>query len=300
MEMKFKGYNDYELNVYVWDEVKSPKAVVQIAHGMAEDAARYEDFAKFLNKNGYIVLADDHRGHGKTAQGKLGIVPKGDCYFDTIEDMAKLTDYAKETYKLPVILFGHSYGSFLSQGYIEKHSDKIVSCVLCGSAKMDIPDAKLGGMLANVQNALCGADKPAKMIASMSFGNYEKPFKAENRLNAWLNRDVAECEKYNANPMCGFILSIGFYKSFFKGLSKIYGDAPKQIRPDLPIFIISGDKDPVGGFGELVKNLYEMYKSLGFNVDMKLYENARHEILNEINKDEVYNDALNFFEKYNK
>ena len=155
-------------------------------------------------------------------------------------------------------------------------------------------------MVANVQNAIFGPDKPAKMIASMSFGNYEKPFKDENRLNAWLNRDVAECDKYNANPMCGYILSIGFYKSFFKGLSQIYGDAPKQIRTDLPIFIISGDKDPVGGMGELVKNLYEMYKGLGFNVDMKLYEGARHEILNEINKQDVYNDALNFFEKYNK
>ena len=300
MEMKFKAYKDYELNVYVWDEVKSPKAVVQIAHGMAEDAARYEDFAKFLNKNGYIVLADDHRGHGKTAQGKLGIVPDGDCYFDTIEDMALLTDYAKDKYKLPVILFGHSYGSFLSQGYIEKHSDKIVSCVLCGSARMDIPDAKLGGMVANVQTALFGKDKPAKMIAQMSFGNYEKPFKEEGKTNAWLNRDPAEVDKYNANPMCGYILSLGFYKSFFNGLKQIYGDSPKQIRADLPIFIISGDKDPVGGMGELVKNLYNMYKGFGFNVDMKLYKDARHEILNEINKEEVYEDVLKFFEANNK
>lgn len=300
MEMKFKAYNDYELNVYVWDEVKTPKAVVQIAHGMAEDAARYEHFAKFLNKNGYVVIADDHRAHGKTAQGKLGIVPEGDCYFDTIEDMALLTDYAKDKYKVPVILFGHSYGSFLSQGYIEKHSDKIVACVLCGSAKMDTSDAKLGGMVANLQCALCGKDKPANFIAKLSFGNYEKPFKAENRINAWLNRDVAECDKYNANPMCGYTLSLGFYKSFFNGLKNIYGDAPKQIRKDLPLFIISGDQDPVGGMGVLVKNLYEMYKALGFNVDMKLYEGARHEILNEINKEEVYNDALKFFEANNK
>ena len=300
MEMKFKAYNDYELNVYVWDEVKSPKAVVQIAHGMAEDAARYEDFAKFLNKNGYIVLADDHRGHGKTAQGKMGIVPDGDCYFDTIEDMALLTDYAKDKYKVPVILFGHSYGSFLSQGYIQKHSDKIVACVLCGSARMDTSDAKLGGIVANLQTALFGKDKPAKFIANLSFGNYEKPFKQDGKTNAWLNRDMAEVDKYNANPMCGFILSLGFYKSFFNGLKQIYGDAPKQIRPDLPIFIISGDQDPVGGMGVLVKNLYEMYKGLGFNVDMKLYEGARHEILNEINKEEVYNDALAFFEAHNK
>ncbi|MBE5762704.1 MAG: alpha/beta hydrolase [Clostridiales bacterium] len=300
MEIKFKAYNDYELNVYVWDEVKSPKAVVQIAHGMAEDAARYEDFAKFLNKNGYIVLADDHRAHGKTAQGKLGIVPDGDCYFDTIEDMALLTDYAKDKYKVPVILFGHSYGSFLSQGYIEKHSDKIVACVLCGSAKIDTSDAKLGGMVANLQTALFGKDKPAKFIANLSFGNYEKPFKQDGKTNAWLNRDMAEVDKYNANPMCGFILSLGFYKSFFHGLKQIYGDAPKQIRKDLPIFIISGDQDPVGGMGVLVKNLFEMYKDFGFNVDIKLYEGARHEILNEINKEEVYNDALAFFEAHNK
>ncbi|MCR4874273.1 MAG: alpha/beta hydrolase [Clostridia bacterium] len=301
MEMKFKAYKDYELNVYVWDEVKSPKAVVQIAHGMAEDAARYEDFAKFLNSNGYIVLADDHRAHGKTANGELGIVPEGgDCYFDTIEDMALLTDYAKDKYKLPVILFGHSYGSFLSQGYIEKYSDKIASVVLCGSAKMDTSDTKLGGMVANLQNSLFGPNKPAKFIANLSFGNYEKPFKEEHRKFAWGSRNVESCEKYNANPMCGFILSIGFYKSFFNGLKQIYGDAPKSIRADLPIYIISGDKDPVGGMGVLVKNLFEMYKSLGFNVEMKLYEGARHEILNELNNQEVYQDVLKFFEANNK
>ena len=300
MEMNFKAYKDYEINVYVWDEVKNPKAVVQIAHGMAEDAARYEDFAKFLNKNGYIVLADDHRGHGKTAQGKMGVVPEGDCYFDTIEDMALLTDYAKTKYNLPIILFGHSYGSFLSQGYIQKYSDKIVSCVLCGSAKMDTPDVKLGAIIANLQTALFGAQKPANFIANLSFGNYEKPFKEEGRKFAWGSRDVDSCERYNANPMCGFTLSLGFYKSFFHGLKQIYGDAPKQIRQDLPIFIISGGMDPVGGMGESVTNLYEMYKSFGFNVDMKLYKDARHELLNELNKEEVYQDVLKFFEANNK
>ncbi len=300
MEMKFKGYNGYELNVYVWDEVKSPKAVVQIAHGMAECASRYADYAKFLNKNGYIVIADEHRGHGKTAQGKLGIVPKGDCFFDTIEDMALLTDYAKETYKLPVILYGHSYGSFLTQGYIEKYSDKISAVVICGSAYMLTSQTKMAGALVTLQNAIFGPDKPAKLIANLSFGGYEKPFKDENRKFAWGSRDVASCEAYNANPFCGFTLSIGFYKSFFNGLKKIYGDAPKSIRADLPMLIISGDKDPVGGMGELVKKLYDMYKSFGFNVEMKLYKDARHEILNEINKEEVYQDTLKFFEENNK
>lgn len=301
MEFTFNGFKDYPINVVVWDEVKDAKAVVQISHGMAEYIARYDEFAKFLNKNGYIVIGDDHRGHGKTrGDAKLGIVPEGDSYFDTIEDMALLTKYAKEKYNLPVILFGHSYGSFLSQGYIEKYSNEIVACILCGSARMDTFEAKFGQIVTNIQHALFGKDKEGKLINKLSFGMYEKPFKSEKRKFAWGSRDVESCEKYNKDENCQGILSLGFYKGFFNGLAKIYKNEPLKIRKDLPIFIISGDKDPVGGMGKLVSNLHKMYVDFGFDAKIKLYEGARHELTNEINKEEVFNDVLAFLDANNK
>ena len=298
-EIIFYGYKDYKLNLAVWDEVENPKAVVQLLHGMAEHIQRYDDFAKFLNSKGYIVLGDDHRGHGKTAGLEdLGKVPDGDCFFDTVQDEILITKYATETYKLPVIVFGHSYGSFLTQAYIQRNSGAIAGAVLCGSACQNGIDVKAGKMLSAVQQTFFGKDAPANAIRKMSFGAYDAQFIAENKEFAWGNRDDKEREKYLADPMCNFTLSLGFYKSFFRALSKIYRSKNlSNIRKDLPIFIISGDRDPVGGNGKLVSKLYEMYIDAGLMcVSMKLYPEARHEILNELNKEEVYGDVNDFAE----
>ncbi|MDE5618706.1 MAG: lysophospholipase, partial [Clostridia bacterium] len=176
-EMEFNGYKDYKLNVAVWDEVDNPKAVVQIMHGMVEHIARYDDFAKFLNANRYIVIGDDHRGHGKTAKRKLGVVPAGDCFRDTVEDAIAIGKYAIDTYKKPLLLFGHSYGSFLSQNYIQKAGDQLKAVVLCGSACKNTPDVKAGKLVANIQSSLFGSDKPANLIKDMSFGPFIAQFK---------------------------------------------------------------------------------------------------------------------------
>ena len=143
-----------------------------------------------------------------------------------------------------------------------------------------------------------GKDKPAELIRKLTFGAYDAKFKSERKPFAWGNRDDAEREKYLADKFCDFTMSAGFYKSFFNGLSKLYkNSALSSIRKDLPLFIISGDKDPVGGMGKLVAKLYDKYVSVGMtNVSMKLYRDARHEILNELNKEEVYSDVADFFE----
>ena len=261
-EIIFYGYKDYKLNLAVWDEVSKPRAVVQILHGMAEHIGRYDAFARFLNTKGFVVLGDDHRGHGKTAgENNLGKVPDGDCFFDTVQDEILITKYAAETYKLPVIIFGHSYGSFLAQAYIQRNSSVIIGAVLCGSACQNGIDVKAGKLLASVQSAVYGKDAEAGMIRKMSFGAY-----------------------------------LGFYKSFFAALRKIYRSKNlSNIRKDLPVFIISGDRDPVGGNGKLVSKLYEKYIDAGLScVSMKLYPEARHEILNELNKEEVYGDVVDF------
>ncbi len=288
------GKDDYQVHLTVWEPDGKAKGIVQIFHGMVEHIERYDDFARYLNSKGYIVAGDDHRGHGRTA-GKefLGQVPFGHTYFDTIDDEEVITAFLKERYpNLPVFIFAHSYGSFLGQGYIQQNSKDIDGCILSGSAKMDGFEVKIAKAVSSLQYKACGRDKPANLIKNLTFGQYEKPFKKEKRVNAWLNRDVEECEKYNSDPLCNYTMSIAFYKNFFDGLSKIY-DSQRlaSIDKNLPIFIVSGDKDPVGKMGKAVSGLYNMYKNIGIkDVKIKLYENARHEIVNELNKADVYDD----------
>ena len=296
-----KGKDGYEFSVSFWLPDGKIKGIVQILHGMVEYIDRYDDFARYLCNLGFAVAGDDHRGHGFTAgEENLGKVPDGHTYFDTVDDAIILTDYLQSKYPdVPTIVFGHSYGSFLAQGYIQQNSDKINGCVLCGSARMDNSDVKMGRKVANMQFKLYGKDKPANLIRKLSFGGYDKPFKHEKRKNAWLNRDVDACEKYNNDKFCNYTMSIGFYKYFFDGLIKIYEqERLDKINKDLPLFIISGDKDPVGNMGKLVRELYELYVDNGIkNVKIKLYNNARHEILNELNKAEVYQDVSDWIKE---
>lgn len=296
-----KGKDGYEFSVSFWLPDGKIKGIVQILHGMVEYIDRYDDFARYLCNLGFAVAGDDHRGHGFTAgEENLGKVPDGHTYFDTVDDAIILTDYLQSKYPdVPTIVFGHSYGSFLAQGYIQQNSDKINGCILCGSARMDNSDVKMGRKVANMQFKLYGKDKPANLIRKLSFGGYDKPFKHEKRKNAWLNRDVDACEKYNNDKFCNYTMSIGFYKYFFDGLIKIYEqERLDKINKDLPLFIISGDKDPVGNMGKLVRELYDLYVDNGIkNVKIKLYNNARHEILNELNKAEVYQDVSDWIKE---
>lgn len=297
-EFNFTGFNDYPINLAVWDQVEGEiKGVVQILHGMVEHIKRYDEFARFLNAHGYVVLGDDHRGHGVTAQGSLGVVPDGDCFADTVEDAILIGKYARETYKAPLLVFGHSYGSFLTQRYIQKCGE-MKAVVLCGSACMDIPDVKAGLCVAKMQAALFGEKKKANLIRKMSFGPYNNAFKEEKKENAWLTRDAVRREAYNADPMCNYTMSIGFYTSFFSALSKLYSpEALSGISKDLPVFIISGDRDPVGGMGKLINRLFEVYKDNGLShVEVKLYPEARHELLNELCREEVMDDVLAFYD----
>lgn len=300
IEKTIKGFDDYQVVMSIWEPDCAPKGIVQIFHGMVEHIDRYEDFAHYLNSKGYIVAGDDHRGHGRTAGVEfLGKVPFGHTFFDTIDDEKVITSYLKKRYgDLPLFVFAHSYGSFLGQGYIQQNSQQIDGCILSGSANMSGIELKIGRFIANIQHKLYGKDKTAEFIKNMTFGGYEKPFKKEKRQNAWLNRDVDACEKYNADKYCNYTMSVGFYKNFFDGLCRIY--EPERlagIDKKLPIFIVAGDKDPVGKMGKLVSKLYDMYTQLGIeDVKIKLYENARHEIVNELNKEEVYADIFNWLD----
>lgn len=302
---KFTSFDGTVLQCYLWNDVKNPKGVVQISHGMAEHARRYDNFATFLNRNGYIVYADDHRAHGLTStkQSTKGVkgYHKGDIYMDTVKDEIAITDYLAEKYGLPVVYLGHSYGSMLGQRYIEM-PNKSCGAVLCGSANMKGAVLGLGSSIANMQYALLGGEKEGKLLNSLSFGSYNAKFKKDKTPFAWLSRDKEQVKKYIFDEQCGYTMSIAFFKFFFQGLKSSYkSDNLAGIDKNKPVAIFSGAQDPVGGAGKLVKKLYDLYKNLGVkDVTMKLYDGARHEILNETNNAEVYADFLAAIEKMTK
>ena len=295
--VKFESFDGTVLQCYVWEEVRNPKAVVQIAHGMAEHARRYDDFANFLNANGYIVFADDHRAHGMTStkQSTKGVkgYHKGEIYMDTVKDEVAITSFLIKKYELPVIYFGHSYGSMVGQRYIEECKEH-TGAILSGSAMMKGALLNTGAAIIGLQYKLCGGEKVGKLANTLSFGSYNKPFKKEKMEYAWLSRDKEQVKKYTLDEQCGWVMSTAFFKWFFTGLKTSYKKANlAKIDKNKPIGIFSGDKDPVGGNGKLVKKLEKQYKNLGVkDVTMKLYPDARHEILNEINNQEVYADVL--------
>ena len=282
-----------ELSVVFWDSVPAPVAVVQILHGMSEHVERYDDFAKELNKAGFIVFGADHRAHGYTDKDRLGLVGDTNLFEDTVSDAIELTAYAKVKYRLPVIIFGHSYGSFLLQRYLSYTSSNISGAILCGSACMEGAIVGVSSFLTRNKNKPKKRDKSGKFFASMTFGKYDKSYKNEGK-NAWLSSDREQVEKYNNDELCGFTCSQGFYHYFFRGLKAIQKSPHTKLRKDLPLLIISGDDDKVGGNGKLVVKLEQKYRNLGLNPKLKLYSKARHEILNEINKNEVYQDVINF------
>ncbi len=294
-ELYLDTYDGYQLYVSIWDDVKDPKGVVLLAHGMAEHIARYDDFSKYLNEAGYIVVGDDERGHGHSTP-TLGVV-QGDSFNQTIEDKKMLCEYIAKTYALPIVLFGHSYGSFVSQGFLERHSRLIQGCVLCGTSYMKTLLMTMALGISTLMSSFIEADKPAKLIEKLSFGSYSKAFPEETPFN-WLSRNMDNVKAYEADPACGMTMSMGFYQSFFSGVNKLYTDEKMAtIDKNLPILIAVGEKDPVSDMSKNATRLYDFYLEKGLNVTYKVYRDDRHEILNEVDKDVVYKDMLDFIDK---
>ena len=290
----FAAFDGKQISYAVWDEVQNPKAVVQIVHGMVEHIARYDEFARYLNENGYIAAGDDHRAHGETDRDALGKASEGDLFENTVKDLRQLTDIRKEEYGLPVVVLGHSYGSFLTQRYLTYGADKIAACILSGSALMGRGTARLGRSIAKGKLKK-HKDDDGTVFANMTFKRYDKKFREEG-INAWTTRDTEIVGRYNVDPLCSFMCSNGFYYYLFNGLISIADADNENIRKDLPLMLIAGDKDGVGAYGKLVKKLAEKFKNLGLSPVLKLYPDARHEVLNETNRAEVYADVLAFLD----
>lgn len=304
----FKGREDTKISVYKWepDNKQDIKAVIQISHGMAETANRYEGLASYLNEAGYIVYANDHRGHGKSALSldKLGYLGEEDGFMSMVEDVHTLNTIIKEENEgLPVFLLGHSMGSFISQRYIQLYGQELNGVILVGTNGNQGSLINIGILVAKLEMRFRGRKHKSNLLNNLSFGGYNKKFQPNRTEFDWLTRDEREVDKYIKDEYCGTIFPTSFYHDFLKGLKSIWKEENKSKIPiNLPIFIIAGDKDPVGNFGKGILNLYNFYKSIGVvDVNYKLYKEGRHEILNEINRKEVFQDVLNWIDsKYNK
>lgn len=302
----FKDDEGLDIFVYKWapDDGKV-KAAIQIAHGMAEHAARYERFATALTAMGFIVYANDHRGHGKTAGSleKAGIYAEKDGFRKVVDNMHQLTGIIKkENANTPVFLFGHSMGSFLAQGYLSLYGNEVKGCVLSGSAGPGGALVSIGHLIATIISLISGRNEKSKLLDTMSFGAFNNAFKPNRTAFDWLSRDNSEVDKYINDPWCGFICTAGLFADLTAGLLWIHkASTMKQIPTTLPIYFVAGAKDPVGAETKSISDLIGIYKKNGMtDVSHKFYENARHEILNETNREEVTKDIITWLEAHNK
>lgn len=293
-----------KLHMYEWkpENLKDVKGVLQLVHGSAEHMKRYDDFAKYMNKNGYIVIGDDHRGHGKTAQKPedLGFFAEEDGWETIIDDLYEITLLIKKMYPdLPIVMFGHSMGSFMERHYIIKYGTYIQAAVICGTAYHPQMLLKFSKMVAKHHQKKMGPKEKDLMINRLSYEKFNKRFNKEGATGLeWISTDKKVQKAFKDDQLSGQVFSTSAFKDMFIGLSFIHKQKNINKGPkDLPIFFISGEDDAVGNFGKGVKKVYKRFKKHHSNVSFKLYSHARHEILNEPIKDEVYQDILIFFDQ---
>lgn len=279
-----------------WLPDGSPKAVVQIAHGMAEHSARYARLGEALTAAGYAVYASDHRGHGATAStADHGYFGDTDGWDTVVEDVRAVTRFAQEEHPgLPVFLLGHSMGSFLARAYVIEDSRDLAGLVLSGTAGDPGPLGKAGLGVARAESRLRGRRHVSALLDKLTFGQYNAAFKPNRTDFDWLSRDDAEVDRYVADPLCGQTFTSGFFADLLAGLAGI-NDRRRvaRVRRDLPILLVAGDQDPVGDKGKGVRAVREQYASVGVaDVTCTLYPGARHEIFNETNRDAVTADVI--------
>lgn len=280
---------------YLQWSAANPRATVVIAHGMVEHPARYDDLAAYLTESGIAVYGIYHIGHGPDA-AILNHMGAGD--FDRcVDNLHELVQRASAETNVPVILLGHSMGSFLSQLYVTRYQD-LAGLILSGSTKA-APIAKMGAVLATFLTALSkDKTRPSPFMNNMAFGAYNKAFPDARTDFDWLSRDEEQVDKYIADPLCGGICSISFYQNLTCGMAEM-GKAERicNVPKNLPVYIQGGSMDPVSDMGKGLYALRDQYTALGLSrVELDVYDGARHEIFNETNRMEVYQNTLTFIE----
>jgi len=265
---------------------------VHILHGMAEHSMRYDRFADYLSTLGAAVYAQDHRGHGQSAtEGGLGYFASKDGWSRVVLDSLEISQMVQGIHpEVPHFLFGHSMGSFIARSLMIDHSHLYDGVILSGTAADKGLLAKVGRLIAVTKSRFNGGRKPDPLLDNLSFGSFAKHFPDRKTDFDWLSRDEDQVRKYNDDPLCGFICTSRFFVDLLDGIA-LANDESKasRIRSDLPLFLISGEDDPVGDFGKGVRKVYEEYQKAGIrDLRMNLVLEGRHELLNETNYRDIY------------
>lgn len=285
-----------KLHACRWTPDGEIRAIVQIVHGIAEYVERYDHLANFLNSHGILVVAEDHMGHGKSICDKT---PKG-CFSGgwkaAVKDTYRLLKNTMDEFPgVPFILFGHSMGSVMARTILDRHPGSgITGAIICGTAWMPEAVVKAGKALSSMICKTKGEQHYSTLLQSMMFGGYDKRIEHPRTKSDWLSRDNRIVDAYEADPLCGFIPSAGLVNAMMEGI--LYIQKPENLdkmKKDLPCYFIAGGDDPVGGYGAGVEQAAAEFKKHGMQkVETKLYPLCRHEIHNEINKEEVYEDIV--------
>lgn len=288
-----------EIHAYRWEPQESPIAVVQLVHGIAEYAPRYDDFAKFLNSKGILVVAEDHMGHGKSVGDNTPLYFEGG-WLTAADDSYELLRRTREEFPtLPYFIFGHSMGSFLTRTLLFRYPDAgLRAAVICGTGWQPAVVLGAGRALCALEKLRVGAKGHSKLLNKLIFGAYNAKFKDAKTPNDWICSKREVVERYTADPLCGGDATVGLSQDMLGGIAMIQKKCNLRLMPkSLPVFFIAGKSDPVGNMGKGVEKTASAFRRNGMeNVALRLYE-GRHEILNEENHAAVYADVWEFLEK---
>ncbi len=280
---------------------EKPIAMVQISHGMCEYFERYQAFGEYLAARGFLVFGHDHLGHGHSAptSDDLGFTAHGGGAELLVRDVYRLSEHMKAQYPtLPLILFGHSMGSFIARAVLEEHASLYKAAVICGTGGPDTP-AGAGKLLATLMMAFKGERHRSQLLKSIAFAGYNKRFERGCDKNAWLTRDASVVERYNADPFCTYTFTLRAYHDLFTLVSRVSRkDWANKLPKDLPLLLVSGEMDPVGSWGKGVRTVAERLQQAGItDLTARLYPDMRHEILNEIDYETVWSEIAKWMEQ---
>ena len=280
----------------------SPIAILQLIHGMAEHIERYDEFACYLAQKGYIVVGDDHLGHGKSAKeyGDYGYFCEKNADSVLVSDEHRLKEVMQKKEKeLPYFMLGHSMGSLILRNYLIQYGQEIDGAILCGTPNNGSVKVRIARIISGLLK-LCGKSREkSAFLDRLVFGSYNKRTEKRTCFD-WTNIDEKVVDEYMNDPQCGFLFTVNGFDTMFQLSANVNKmSLLKRIPKDLPILLIAGKEDPVGNYGKGVAHVYRQYRQLGIaGAELKLYDNARHEILFEPEKDIVFADICNWLQKY--
>lgn len=290
-----------KIRAMLWIPDGEIKAVFQIIHGMAEHIERYDDFACYMAEHGFLVAANDHLGHGKSCPdaSKRGYFCKEDSVTVVVRDIHRLKKKVQEKYAgKKYIILGHSMGSLLLRNYLFKYGKGIDGAIVMGTASQPSYITAPGKLLLKIMALFKGWEYRSKMADGLVMGKPNARIENKRTNSDWLTRDEAMVDKFVADEACGFMFTLNGYYTVADAVSRLNSKKNLSKMPkDLPVIFVSGEEDPVGSYGAGVRRAYDQFRAAGMkNVSIKLYPGARHELLNEINRDEAYKDVLDFAE----